>query len=227
MQHITMDTPSLWPLAKRNQLLSSMCWYCTLQSDFHQHLWALPDTHYWLFPRCQNSHSDSKTSLCTAHPRSHWTHARILLLHQARTSRSCNILLESHSDIIARLLSRRNHKHRCWYNQTSHSWRQQSPLLCCFLPTLWCRHPSSRITRQRTTNFCGTWEPLIEYWWFLWTYSPFPKPTQLQPTCKFCTPTFIKSAFSTSRHNLWWFSTTPTASLHQFFNDATKCSQKQ
>jgi hypothetical protein len=81
LQHFTMDTLRLWPLAKTNQLFSSIHWYSHLQLDLHKHQWSLPETHYWLSTRCQDRNPDSETSLCTAHSRSHWMHARRFLLH--------------------------------------------------------------------------------------------------------------------------------------------------
>ncbi len=149
-----------------------------LQLDLHKHQWSLPETHYWMPTRCQNRSPDSETSLCTAHSRSHWTHARHLLLHKTRTPRSCNIILELHSNANAQLLSRRNPKHRRWNNQTSHPWRQQSSLLCRILPKIWRQHPSCQIQWWRTTTIYRTWEPLIEHWQIMWTNSPFSKPAE-------------------------------------------------
>ena len=60
-----------------------------------------------------------------------------LLLHQkTRTPRSCIIILELHLNANAQLLSRRNPKHQLQNNQMSHTWQQQSQLLCRILPTI-------------------------------------------------------------------------------------------
>jgi hypothetical protein len=49
-------------------------------------------------------------------------------------------------------------------------------------------------------------------------YSPFSKPVELQPTCKFCTPILLKSHSSTMSRYHMYFHITPTLILQ--FNNA-------
>ena len=163
-----MDMQSLRPLAQTNQLILSMIWHSNLQSDLYNYSWSVPEAHHWLSTWCQNCHPYSETSLCTAHPRSHWPHTQILLFHKTRTPKSCNIKPESDLYTNLRLLSRWNSKHRCRTNQMSHPWRQQSPLL-------WYMMKNYPLLQNFRATFCKTWEPPFEYWWLMWTYSPLTK----------------------------------------------------